>query len=164
MRRARIDWNAEIRFLSTAELVGLLGAGSALLAGIGTPARLQRRRRGLSGEAPTRLRGQACSECHATLAWARYADDPQARSLMLFVKPTLTGDEPLDLHDCRSRHPDFPQQGTLDQSFDEAQWKSYRRLGEHIGQQLFGTAPEPGHWAPCEMRAPATGSPRAGRS
>lgn len=164
VRKARIDWNAEIHFLSTAELVGLLGAGSALLASIGTPAQLQRRHRGLSGDAPTRLRGQACSECHATLAWARYADDPQARSLMLFLKPTLTGDEPLDLHDYRSRHPDFPQQSTLDQSFDEAQWESYRRLGEHIGQQLFGTAPEPGHWAPCEMRAPATGSPRAGRS
>lgn len=155
VRKARIDWDAEIRFLSPEEIAALLGAHSPLLASIGTPAQLQRRAREPSSGAPaTRLHGPAYSERHATLAWARYGDDPNARSLMLFVKPTLVGDEPLDLQDYFVRHPGFPQESTLDQSFDEAQWESYRRLGEHIGQRLFGVGPEPGCWAPCEMRAP----------
>ena len=165
VRKARIDWDAEIRFLSGDEIVELLGAGSPLLETIGTPAQLQRRARDPSGSQPvSRLHGQAYSERHATLAWARYGDDAQARSLLLFVKPTLVGDEPLDLQDYFARHPDFPQESTLDQSFDEAQWESYRRLGEHIGQCLFGVAAAPGRWAPYEMRAPASAPPRAGTS
>lgn len=156
VRKARIDWDAEIRFLSGDQIVDLLGAGSPLLETIGTPAQLQRRARDPSGSQPgSRLHGQAYSERHATLAWARYGDDAQARSLLLFVKPTLVGGEPLDLQDYFARHPDFPQESTLDQSFDEAQWESYRRLGEHIGQSLFGVAAAPGRWAPYEMRAPA---------
>jgi hypothetical protein len=156
VRKARIDWDAEIRFLSGDQIVDLLGAGSPLLETIGTPAQLQRRARDPSGSQPgSRLHGHAYSERHATLAWARYGDDAQARSLLLFVKPTLVGGEPLDLQDYFARHPDFPQESTLDQSFDEAQWESYRRLGEHIGQSLFGVAAAPGRWAPYEMRAPA---------
>ena len=165
VRKARIDWDAEIRFLSGDEIVELLGAGSPLLETIGTPAQLQRRARDPSGSQPvSRLHGQAYSERHATLAWARYGGDAQARSLLLFVKPTLVGGEPLDLQDYFARHPDFPQESTLDQSFDEAQWESYRRLGEHIGQCLFGVAAAPGRWAPYEMRAPASAPPRAGTS
>lgn len=164
VRKARIDWDAEIRFLSGDEIVELLGAGSPLLETLGTPAQLQRRARDPSGSQPvSRLHGQAYSERHATLAWARYGGDAQARSLLLFVKPTLVGGEPLDLQDYFARHPDFPQESTLDQSFDEAQWESYRRLGEHIGQCLFGVAAAPGRWAPYEMRAPSA-PPRAGRS
>ena len=165
VRKARIDWDAEIRFLSGDEIVELLGAGSPLLATIGTPAQLQRRARDPSdGQPVSRLHGQAYSDRRATLAWARYRGDTQARSLLLFVKPTLVGDEPLDLQDYFARHPDFPQESTLDQSFDEAQWESYRRLGEHIGQCVFGVAAAPGRWAPYEMRAPASAPPRAGRS
>lgn len=164
VRKARIDWDAEIRFLSGDEIVELLGAGSPLLGSIGTPAQLQRRVRGpADGETPPRLLGQAYSERHATLAWARYHGDAKARSLLLFVKPTLVGDEPLDVQDYFARHPDFPQESTLDQSFDEAQWESYRRLGEHIGQRLFGVAAAAGRWAPREMCAPGPGLTR-GRS
>jgi hypothetical protein len=35
---------------------------------------------------------------------------------------------------------DFPQQSTADQWFDEAQFESYRRLGEHYAQSVFGAA------------------------
>jgi hypothetical protein len=34
-------------------------------------------------------------------------------------------------------HPDFPNETTLDQLFDEPQWESYRKLGEHAGGNLF---------------------------
>ena len=36
----------------------------------------------------------------------------------------------------RERVPTFDR--ALDQYFDEAQWESYRKLGEHIGEKLFG--------------------------
>lgn len=52
------------------------------------------------------------------------------------MKPTLTGDEPLDVLQYAASHPTFPQETTSDQFFDEAQWESYRKLGEHIGTQV----------------------------
>ena len=33
-------------------------------------------------------------------------------------------------------HPDFPHQSTADQFFDEAQWESYRKLGETTATEL----------------------------
>ena len=35
-------------------------------------------------------------------------------------------------------HPDFPQQPTADQFYDEAQWESYRKLGLEIATHVFG--------------------------
>jgi len=34
-------------------------------------------------------------------------------------------------------HPAFPDEPTLDQIFDEPQWESYRKLGEHTAEGLF---------------------------
>jgi hypothetical protein len=57
--------------------------------------------------------------------------------LLLYIKPTLTGDEPSDVAQYASRNKVFPHETTLDQFFDEAQWESYRRLGEHVAKQAF---------------------------
>lgn len=57
---------------------------------------------------------------------------------LLVIKLTMTGDEPLDLMNYRANHPDFPNETTLDQFFDESQWESYRKLGEHIGEKICG--------------------------
>jgi len=56
--------------------------------------------------------------------------------LLLLVKPTLLGNEPTDIVQYAANHPSFPQEPTSDQFFDEAQWESYRKLGEHIGARL----------------------------
>jgi glutamate/tyrosine decarboxylase-like PLP-dependent enzyme len=53
---------------------------------------------------------------------------------------SLTGDEPVDVLEYHSSHADFPHESTANQFFDEAQWESYRRLGEHIGSQVLTTA------------------------
>ena len=55
----------------------------------------------------------------------------------MFLKPNLRGDEPADVLTYWSAHEEFPQQTTVDQSFDEAQWESYRMLGEHGASALF---------------------------
>ncbi len=51
---------------------------------------------------------------------------------LLYVKPTLTGEEPTDILHYASAHRSFPHEPTADQYFDEAQFESYRRLGQHV--------------------------------
>jgi hypothetical protein len=57
---------------------------------------------------------------------------------LLYIKPTLTGDEPADLIEYHKNHAAFPHESTLDQFFDEAQWESYRKLGQHISEKILG--------------------------
>ena len=41
----------------------------------------------------------------------------------------------------QATYPDFPQQSTTDQFFDDAQWESYRKLGFSLGQALLERLP-----------------------
>jgi hypothetical protein len=135
-RKVRIDFNAEIRLLEASELDDLLSR--ELREVIGTPAELQRRvydvppRRDDAG-----LQGNAYSRCHALLARVYYDGATNPGSVLLMVKPSLAGDEPVDLLQYHASHPTFPQESTMDQFFDEAQWESYRKLGSHIGDKLL---------------------------
>jgi len=56
---------------------------------------------------------------------------------ILYFKPALSGDEPPDVLQYRASSGAFPHEGTADQFFDEAQWESYRRLGEHSGRKVL---------------------------
>jgi glycerophosphoryl diester phosphodiesterase len=56
---------------------------------------------------------------------------------LVYLKPSLTGDEAQDLLEYVRRVPDFPHQTTADQWFDESQFESYRKLGMHIGEDTF---------------------------
>lgn len=55
-----------------------------------------------------------------------------SRGTLLYVKPTLTGEEPNDIQHYARTHPSFPHEPTADQYFDEAQFESYRRLGQDV--------------------------------
>ena len=57
--------------------------------------------------------------------------DRKDSAILLYFKPALTGDEPCDISQYRTRNLAFPHESTGDQFYDEAQWESYRRLGEH---------------------------------
>ena len=59
------------------------------------------------------------------------------KGTLLFFKPVLTGDEPADVLQYRVTNSEFPQQTTADQFYDEPQWESYRRLGEHAAKSAF---------------------------
>ena len=151
IRKARIDFDADIRLLGRQEIDGLVDP--ALSALIGTPAEFAgqadaARHRGLSTD---------CCRAHALLAWVHYDGEPRPGSLILFLKPSLTGDEPLDVLQYRQQHDQFPQESTVDQYFDEAQWESYRELGEHIGMKLFGPVETPQGWCPGDLCRPAVG-------
>ena len=59
---------------------------------------------------------------------------------LLYFKSCLTGEEPNDVKDYRRLHPEFPQQSTADQWFDESQFESYRELGFVAADKLFARA------------------------
>lgn len=60
------------------------------------------------------------------------------KGTLVYFKPSLTGDEPPDVLQYQSRNVAFPHESTGDQFYDEAQWESYRRLGLHAGNVVFG--------------------------
>ena len=56
---------------------------------------------------------------------------------MIYLKPSLTGNEPADVRQYASCHDEFPHEPTADQFFDESQFESYRALGFHIAEKVF---------------------------
>lgn len=73
------------------------------------------------------------SKQHAAVGTISYdpRGDGKDNAILLYLKPALTGDEPCDITQYRTRNEEFPHESTGDQFYDEAQWESYRRLGEH---------------------------------
>ena len=60
---------------------------------------------------------------------------------LLWVKPRVLPDLPADVAGYAALTKTFPQQGTGNQFFDEAQWESYRRLGEESVGRLLAACP-----------------------
>lgn len=56
---------------------------------------------------------------------------------LVYIKSSLTGDEPADVLNYKSENKTFPHQTTADQWFDERQFESYRALGEHVAKRVF---------------------------
>jgi hypothetical protein len=56
---------------------------------------------------------------------------------LLYIKSSVTGDEPADVEEYRREHPDFPQQSTIEQFFTESQFESYRMLGLHVASTVL---------------------------
>jgi hypothetical protein len=70
-------------------------------------------------------------------------DGECARGWLLYLKSTMTGDEPADVMQYRAAHGEFPHQTTADQFFSESQFESYRRLGLHVFRTAVnGCVPE----------------------
>jgi hypothetical protein len=56
---------------------------------------------------------------------------------LLYIKASLSGDEPADVAHYAEQHAAFPHQTTADQCFDESQFESYRALGEHVAMTVL---------------------------
>ncbi|MFI5353735.1 MAG: hypothetical protein ACHQZS_12335, partial [Candidatus Binatales bacterium] len=121
VRKARLDFETEIEFLSEERLNQKLPG--ELRKYFGTLEQLRR-----ADEA-------ALSGAYAALAEVHYKGGKKGR--LLYIKPTLTGDEPADVERYHTENPSFPHETTAEQFFDEAQWESYRKLGEHIATLVF---------------------------
>jgi hypothetical protein len=61
---------------------------------------------------------------------------------LVYLKSSLTGDEPADVIEYGRSHPTFPHQSTSNQFFTESQFESYRRLGLHVFRSAFEGVPE----------------------
>lgn len=135
VRKARIDLDAEIVFFTALELSTFVDASV-------------RRHFGTREE----LAAPQGEPVYATLAHIRYGIEREAGSLLMIVKPRVAGIEPLDILNYKATSPDFPQQSTTDQFYDEAQWESYRRLGHWMAEALFAPcATTATRWTPRQM-------------
>ena len=78
--------------------------------------------------------GSRYSHSHCVVGTVYYdpSDPDGARGTILYIKSSLTGDEPEDVQNYAAEHPAFPHESTADQWFAESQFESYRSLGEHI--------------------------------
>lgn len=83
--------------------------------------------------------GSQYSRWHHAVGSIRYDKvDPGAPvGTLLYLKASLAGEEPSDVQDYAVHHKAFPHEPTSDQFFDESQFESYRRLGEHIADKVF---------------------------
>jgi len=88
---------------------------------------------------PLRLNADAMSKQHIAVGVIHYDGVVGTdKGTIVYFKPTLTGDEPVDVLQYHRRKPFFPHESTGDQFFDEAQFESYRRLGEHTANASLG--------------------------
>ncbi len=126
VRKARIDFGAEIEFYSREEAARLICTECRQL---------------------TVLSPEDLADNHSwrgvLLARIRYRERPgpdgqphRPEGTLLVIKPNLHDGLDVDLLAYAQKHPAFPHESTGDQSFDEAQWESYHRLGEDFGRVL----------------------------
>ncbi|MFM2448537.1 MAG: hypothetical protein RIS44_987 [Pseudomonadota bacterium] len=127
VRKARIDFGAEIDFYTREEAADLFS---------------------LAGTELTVVSPEDMANNHSCrgvlLARIRYReriDSVSGRPVrpegtLLVVKPNLHDELNVDVLAYAQKNPAFPHESTGDQSFDEAQWESYHRLGEDFGRAM----------------------------
>lgn len=137
-RLVRIDHGLEIRVHKRAH-------GEALLNQVF--ARPEDFKRGEDGKLPER--SGRCAIMLDVVGTERSADRGVAPGALfariILIKPTLLAHVGVDIEQYHDTHPRFPQETTMDQFFDEAQWESYRQLGLRIGQRVFTADGMPGY-------------------
>jgi len=65
-------------------------------------------------------------------------DDQEMVGYLIYLKSSLTGDEPEPVLNYKATHKPFPHESTVDQFFDDSQFESYRALGVHIAEESLG--------------------------
>lgn len=118
VRKAKIDYDADIAFIDPDTLPTLAGVNKARF---GTPYSMA------AGEGP---------EC---MLLARINYPSGQMGTLLIIKPRRTDGMPLDVVGYADRNTAFPQESTANQFFSEEQWESYHALGMMLGQILTPT-------------------------
>ena len=88
------------------------------------------------------------AEAYHVIAKITYPDDDLSRAAgmgpseeercgyLIYIKPTLIGDEPAVVKNYTSSNKHFPHDSTLDQFYEEDQFWAYRALGDHMGEAV----------------------------
>ena len=69
-------------------------------------------------------------------------DDDDYDGVLIFIKPSLIGQEPRDVINYWQAQSSFPQEAITDQWFSEAQFESYRALGSYIIEAICKNGPK----------------------
>ena len=80
------------------------------------------------------------SSRHCSVGTIRYSAVDGAGTpdgTLIYIKSSLTGNEPQDVLNYAAQNPGFPHQSTADQWFDESQFEAYRRLGFHVLEEIL---------------------------
>lgn len=86
-----------------------------------------------------------CKQHHATGTIKYRGDSDNSIGQVLYIKSSLTGpiefaskrfNEPADILNYKLEHSAFPHDTTANQWFTESQFESYRRLGQHIVEEI----------------------------
>jgi hypothetical protein len=82
------------------------------------------------------------SQSHCVTGKIRYdkVDQGAPSGTLLYIKPSLLGNEFADVLNYRKTNKRFPHQPTADQWFDETQFETYRSLGYRIGKIAMAEA------------------------
>jgi hypothetical protein len=85
--------------------------------------------------------GSEASVRHGAIARILYsgADAEAPDGWLIYLKPTLNGNEPPDIRQYALENPEFPN-GPRSERFDEAEFETYRRLGLHIIDEICGSS------------------------
>jgi hypothetical protein len=97
-----------------------------------------------------RIQADNYSLNHWALGEIRYGDGEIGQ--LLYVKLSVTGDEPEYIRSYRSHHPDYPHESTADQFFSEDQFEAYRALGEHACEGMLRDVEAIGGFATLESK------------
>ncbi len=116
VRKAKIDYGATIEFLDPRQMTEK--ASPELRRVLGTPETI-------TPDAGSRW---------MVVGRIRYAD--RSEGTLVVVKPRRLDQMPFDIVAYADRSPEFPQQTTGDQFFDESQWEAYHQLGVLMGCRI----------------------------
>jgi len=86
------------------------------------------------------------SQSHCAVGTIDYLDG--SRGTLVYIKASVTGDEPEDVIEYHANQPHFPHESTADQWFDESQFESYRALGYHAADSTLSPSELWRPWAP----------------
>ena len=89
------------------------------------------------------------SKVHCAVGTIQYQGDSNKKGFILYIKASMTGDEPTDVLEYKKRCPAFPHESTAEQFFSESQFESYRSLGYHVMtgvMERVGDIPVGPHW------------------
>lgn len=79
-------------------------------------------------------------KCNVAVANIKYSevDNAGKDGVLIYIKPTLDGKQPIDIVNYSKANPDFPNESTTDQFYSEMQFEAYRRLGFDMVNSFCG--------------------------
>ena len=75
------------------------------------------------------------SRSHCSVGRITYSNG--SRGYLVYLKSSISGDEPVSVEQYRVDHPTFPHEATENQFFTDDQFEAYRLLGNHVADSTF---------------------------